>query len=195
MTLDRSLDISGEFSVDGRRRVLGQQRDAFRDGSARRDWCMDHRHGQMATLDHDLRTRAHPRQESCEIAGSFRFRDSNHMISHAAIIPSFLPLETELENLGSRRQFDEDTVPARMQKYESVDSSNVQRALRVQAQNQYRQAQRLLVESLGLGSYPSAKRVERGLELRTRKRCRRSDSGDLLELPSELGVGTANFTS
>ena len=35
MTFDSCRHIPGEVSVDGRRRVLGQQRDALRDGPAR----------------------------------------------------------------------------------------------------------------------------------------------------------------
>ena len=89
MTFDSCLHIPGEVSVDGRRRVPGQQRDALRDGPARRDWCMDHRHGQLATLDHDFRSRTHPRQQPSEVAGGFRFRDVDHMVSHTTTIPLF----------------------------------------------------------------------------------------------------------
>jgi hypothetical protein len=34
---------------------------------------MDHRDGQLAALDHDFRTRAHPCQEPSEVTGGFRF--------------------------------------------------------------------------------------------------------------------------
>src|ERR1700687_3449419 len=55
MTFDSCLHIPGKVSVGGRRRVLGQQRHALGDGPARRNWRMDHRHRQLATLDHDFR--------------------------------------------------------------------------------------------------------------------------------------------
>ena len=37
----------------------------------------DHRHGQLATLDYDIRTRSHPCQQPSEVAGGFRFRVTN----------------------------------------------------------------------------------------------------------------------
>ncbi len=50
---------------------------------------MDHRHRQLPTLDHDFRARTHPREQPSEVIGGFRFRDVDHMVSHATIIPSF----------------------------------------------------------------------------------------------------------
>jgi hypothetical protein len=63
MVLNRGFHVPGKVSVDGRRRVLGQQGDALGDGSTRRYRRMDHRHRQLAILDHDFRTRAHMRQQ------------------------------------------------------------------------------------------------------------------------------------
>jgi hypothetical protein len=50
---------------------------------------MDHCHRQLAAFDHDLCTRAYPRQQASEVAGGFRFRDVDHIVSHRAIIQSF----------------------------------------------------------------------------------------------------------
>ena len=50
----------------------------------------DHRHRQLAALDHDFRAGAHARQHVSKVAGGFCFRDVDHMVSHGAIIPSFL---------------------------------------------------------------------------------------------------------
>jgi hypothetical protein len=52
---------------------------------------MDYCHRQLAAFDHDFRTRAYPRQQAGEVAGSVRFLDVDHRVSHGAIIPSFLP--------------------------------------------------------------------------------------------------------
>jgi hypothetical protein len=45
-------------------------------------------------LNHDLRAGAHARQEPGEVAGSFRFRDVDHMVSHSAIIALLLPVRS-----------------------------------------------------------------------------------------------------
>jgi hypothetical protein len=50
---------------------------------------MDHCHRQLAAFDHDLCTRAYPRQQASEVAGGFRFRDVDDIVSHRAIIQSF----------------------------------------------------------------------------------------------------------
>ena len=47
---------------------------------------MDYRDGMVAILDYDLRTSADPCQEPGKIAGSFGFRDVDHMVRHEAII-------------------------------------------------------------------------------------------------------------
>ena len=46
-------------------------------------------YGELAALDHDYCTRAHSRQQPGEVAGSFRFRDVDDMVSHGLIILSF----------------------------------------------------------------------------------------------------------
>ncbi len=69
---------------------------SLQDGPARRYWCMDHRHGQLATLDHDFRTRAHPCQQPSD-AGGFHFRCGSHgqPRNDYAVIPrvQILPLK------------------------------------------------------------------------------------------------------
>ena len=62
---------------------------SLRDGPVRRYWCMDHRHGQLATLDHDFRTRAHPCQQPSEsLAASTS--DVDHMVSHPLSASSWI---------------------------------------------------------------------------------------------------------
>ena len=62
-----------------------------------RRWCArwgrrtDHRHRQLAALDHDFRADAHARQQVSPVAGGFCLRDVDHMVSHGAIILSFIP--------------------------------------------------------------------------------------------------------
>ena len=47
------------------------------------------RHRKLPTLDHDFRARTHPREQLSEVISGFRFRDVDHMVSHATSIPSF----------------------------------------------------------------------------------------------------------
>lgn len=72
MTLDGSVHILGKVTVDRGCRVLRKQRDALGEGTAGWNWRVDHSHRQLATLDHDFGTRAHPRQQAMEVAGGFR---------------------------------------------------------------------------------------------------------------------------
>src|SRR5260370_3815386 len=51
---------------------------------------MDYHYRQLAAFDHNLCTGAHTRQHLSKVAGGFRFRDVDHVVSHDAIIPSFL---------------------------------------------------------------------------------------------------------
>jgi len=88
MTFNRRLYILGKVGVDRSGRFRRQQSDALRDGSARRGGRMDHGYRMIAVLDHDLRTRADPGQQSGEVAGSLRFRDVDYMVGHQAIISS-----------------------------------------------------------------------------------------------------------
>jgi hypothetical protein len=60
------------------------------DSAARRGRRMDYRYRQLAAVDHNLCTGAHTRQHVSKVAGGFRFRDVDHMVSHDAIIPAFL---------------------------------------------------------------------------------------------------------
>jgi hypothetical protein len=47
----------------------------------------NHCNGQCVALNNNLRARPHTCQKAGEIAGRLSFRDSNHTISHGAIIP------------------------------------------------------------------------------------------------------------
>ena len=49
---------------------------------------MDHRHRQLPTLDHYFRACTHPREQPSKVIGGVRFRDVDHMVSHATIIPA-----------------------------------------------------------------------------------------------------------
>jgi len=101
MALHSGLDIFGEIGIDCRRRIFRQQGDTLREGSSRRNWRMDYRNRQLATLDHNFRACAHPRQQPSEVAGGFCLRDMNHMVSHAPIIPS-LPVSGSTIPTGHR---------------------------------------------------------------------------------------------
>src|SRR3984885_12699282 len=46
--------------------------------------------GSLPLFDHGLRAGAHARHAPGEVAGSFRLRDVDYMVSHGTIIPSFL---------------------------------------------------------------------------------------------------------
>lgn len=103
--VDDLFDISGEVRIEHRGMsgfffVGFGERDAFRDGTARRNRSMDHRHGQFAAFafDHHFGTSTHPRQHVSKVAGGFRLRDVDHMVGHAAIIslfPLFLGFHAE----------------------------------------------------------------------------------------------------
>ena len=49
-----------------------------------------HRYRQLAAFDDDFRTGTHACQHISEVAGGFSFRDVDDMVSHGAIIQSFL---------------------------------------------------------------------------------------------------------
>ena len=89
MALDSCFYILGEVSIHDRCRVLGQECNALGDSAARRGRRMDYRYRQLAALDHNLCTGAHTRQHISKVAGGFRFRDVDHMVSHDAIVPAF----------------------------------------------------------------------------------------------------------
>jgi hypothetical protein len=55
-SLDGRLCVLGEVSIHDRCRVLRQHRDALGDGTAWRNWRMDHRDSQLSALDQDFRT-------------------------------------------------------------------------------------------------------------------------------------------
>jgi len=48
---------------------------------------MNHRHRQLAAFDHDLRASAHASQQPGEVASGLPFRNMDHIVHHAAIIP------------------------------------------------------------------------------------------------------------
>lgn len=54
MALNCSLDILSEISIDHRRRIFGQQRDALCNGASRNGWRMNHRDGQCIALNNDF---------------------------------------------------------------------------------------------------------------------------------------------
>jgi hypothetical protein len=112
MTFNRCLHILGEFGIDSCSRVLGQQSDTFRDRTARRNWRMDHRDRQLATLDHNFRTRAHPSQQPREVADRVRFRDVDYVVSHGTIIALFTGVQILLAKVdcgaGKRPAYAED---------------------------------------------------------------------------------------
>jgi len=84
MALDSGFYILGEVSIHDRSRVLGQERNALRDGAARRDRRMDHRYREVVALDYNLCTGAHARQHGGKVAERFRFRDVDHIWSAMA---------------------------------------------------------------------------------------------------------------
>ena len=52
---------------------------------------MDHRNGHLATLDHDLRTSAYPRQQSREVARSLR-------VLQMVVFPALILISESAEN-------------------------------------------------------------------------------------------------
>ena|SRR5579859_4858576 len=88
MAFNGGLNILGEVGIDGCGRFRWEQRDAFGDGAAWRGRSMNHRDWLFAVFDHDLCAGTDPCEQSGEVAGCFRFRDVDHMISHDTIIAS-----------------------------------------------------------------------------------------------------------
>lgn len=88
MAFNSGLNILGEVGIDGCGRFRGEQRDALGDGAARRGRSMNHRYWLFAVVDHDLCAGADPCEQPGEVAGCFRLRDVDHMVSHHTIIAS-----------------------------------------------------------------------------------------------------------
>jgi len=88
MALDSCVYILGEVGIHACRRVLGQERDTLGDGTARRGRRMDHRHRQLAALNHDFCTRAHASSPAKSLAASAS-ENVDHMVSHDLMVPSF----------------------------------------------------------------------------------------------------------
>ena len=55
--------------------------------------------------NHDIRACTHPREQPGEVIGGFRFRDVDHMISHAMIIASFPVLRLLSENVNPHSRY------------------------------------------------------------------------------------------
>src|SRR5450755_768121 len=91
MAVDRCFQIAGKVAVErGRGSMFFRQTQGLGKEPDMRFGGTKHGHRPCLISDDDLSPGAHPCEHVSKVAGGFRFRDVDHMVSHAAIIPSFL---------------------------------------------------------------------------------------------------------